>query len=185
MRRMQSATRSLNGALPLALLLALSSCKRQDMYTQSKILTWDHSGFFENGSSMRKPVAGTVARNLSNGPAPAPVVIDAALLERGQQRFTIFCTPCHGRAGNGEGPIVQRGFPHPPSFVTGKLRTANAQVFYDAITHGYGVMYSFADRVPPADRWAITAYIRALQLSQNADAAKLPAQDQARLAAAR
>ncbi len=134
---------------------------------------------------MQPPVAGTVARDAPNGPCRRPRSIDAALLERGHERFEIFCTPCHGRAGNGEGMIVQRGFPHPPSFVEGALRTAKAQVFYDAITNGYGAMYSFADRVAPADRWAIIAYIRALQLSQNADPASLPAPDRAQLEAAK
>ena len=167
------------------LLLALPGCKKEDMYTQSRFLSWDHTSFFANGAAMRKPVTGTVSRNSENGPAPEPAVITAALLQRGQQRFGIFCTPCHGRLANGDGMIVQRGFPHPPSFVTGRLRAADAKTFYDAITNGYGVMYSFADRVLPSDRWAIIAYIRALQLSQNADASKLPAEDQARLADAK
>jgi mono/diheme cytochrome c family protein len=173
------------GLAAISLLLVLSACKRLDMYTQSKVLTWDHSSVFKNGSSMREPVQGTVARNSPNGSAPEPGIIDAALLARGRKNFDIFCTPCHGRAGNGEGMIIHRGFPHPPSFVEGKLRTADAQTFYNTITNGYGVMYSFADRVPPADRWAITAYIRALQLSQNADPTKLPAEDQAHLAKVR
>ena len=169
----------------LGLLTVVPGCKRQDMYTQDRSQTWDHNRFFADGSSMRHPVAGTVARNSPNGPVRPPAVIDAALLGRGQQRFEIFCTPCHGRAGNGEGMIVQRGFPHPPSFVEGRLRTADAGVFFDAITNGYGAMYSYADRVSPSDRWAIIAYIRALQFSQNADAARLPAEDRTRLAAVR
>ena len=173
------------GLASISLLLAISACKKADMYTQSHVETWDHSGFFNNGASMRKPVQGTVARNGPNGSAAEPSTIDAALLARGQQRFDIFCSPCHGRAANGEGMIVQRGFPHPPSFVTGNLRTAKAQLFYDTITNGHGVMYSFADRVSPADRWAIVAYIRALQLSQSADPSKLPPGDRARLAALR
>jgi len=131
----------------------------------------------------RHPVAGTVARVAPNPPAAQPTTTDAALLARGQERFGIFCTPCHGRAGNGEGMIVQRGFTHPSSFVEGKLREAKTQVFYDAITNGYGAMYSFADRLSPADRWAVIAYIRALQLSQNADVAALPAEDRAQLEA--
>lgn len=168
----------------LPLLLA-TACKRQDMYTQARSQTWDRNAFFADGTSMRHPVAGTVARDAPNPPVAAPAVIDAALLARGQQRFGIYCTPCHGRAGNGEGMIVQRGFPHPPSFVEGKLREAKAKVFYDAITDGKGKMYSFADRVSPADRWAVIAYIRTLQLSQNADAATLPPEDRARLEASR
>ena len=171
------------GLAALAALATLSACKRQDMYTQQLTRTWDHSAFFDDAASMRKPVAGTVARDMPNPPVAAPAVIDARLLARGAERFAIFCTPCHGAAGNGEGMIVQRGFPHPPSFVEGALRQAKAGVFYDAITHGYGAMYSFADRVSPADRWAIIAYIRALQLSQNAEAASLPAQDRTGLIA--
>ena len=169
----------------LSLLAAASACKRQDMYTQDRSQNWDRNDFFADGSSMRHPVAGTVARDAPNGPVAPPRIIDAALLARGQQRFEIYCTPCHGAAGNGEGMIVQRGFPHPPSFVQGRLRMADAKLFYDAITNGYGAMYSYADRVSPADRWAIIAYIRALQLSQNAEAARLPPSDRTRLAAIR
>jgi mono/diheme cytochrome c family protein len=115
---------------------------------------------------------------------PAPTVITAALLERGHERYDIFCTPCHGRAGNGAGMIVQRGFEHPPSLVEGELRTADNKVFYDTITKGYGAMYSFDTRVDPADRWAIIAYIRALQRSQNTAVASLPPEAQAKLEAA-
>ncbi len=171
--------------LALALPLALAGCKREDMYTQNSYRTWDRSTFFKNGMSMRQPVAGTVARDAPSPPAAEPATIDAALLDRGHERFGIFCTPCHGRAGNGEGMIVQRGFPHPPSFVEGRLRTAKAQVFWDAITNGHGAMYSYADRVAPADRWAIIAYVRALQLSQNADPGSLPESDRAQLSATR
>ena len=112
-----------------AMLAALAGCKRADMYTQDSLRNWDRSAFFKDGTVMRHPVPGTVARDEPNGPAPEPTTIDAALLERGKQRYEIFCTPCHGRAGNGEGMIVQRGFPQPPSFVEGTLRTAKAAVF--------------------------------------------------------
>ena len=97
---------------------------------------------------------------------PPPVTL--ALLERGQQRFRIFCTPCHSELGDGNGMIVQRGFPPPPSYHSDRLRQAPVQHFYDVITQGWGTMYSFAYRVPPQDRWAIAAYIRALQRSQDA-----------------
>ncbi len=173
-------TRNILLLLPL---LVFVGCKRQDMYTQTRSQTWDRNAFFADGTSMRHPVAGTIARDAPNPPVAPPATIDAALLARGQERFGIFCTPCHGRAGNGEGMIVQRGFTHPPSFVEGELREAKTKVFYDAITYGHGAMYSFADRVSPADRWAVIAYIRALQLSQNADVASLPAEDRARLEA--
>jgi mono/diheme cytochrome c family protein len=103
-------------------------------------------------------------------PATAPPVT-LALIERGQERFRIYCTPCHSELGDGNGMIVQRGFPPPPSYHIARLRDAPVQHFYDVITNGYGVMYSFANRVQPADRWAIAAYIRALQRSQNASSA--------------
>jgi mono/diheme cytochrome c family protein len=105
---------------------------------------------------------------------PVPPALTMALLERGQQRFNIDCSPCHGRSGQGDGTIVQRGFPHPPSYFSEKLRDAPNQHFYDVITHGYGVMYPYADRVEPADRWAITAYIRALQASASASLSDVP-----------
>lgn len=174
-----------SGVAALCLLAALAGCKRQDMYTQDSSRTWDRNSFFADGASMRHPVAGTVGRDESNRPVPPPAMIDAKLLARGAERFGIFCTPCHGRAANGGGMIVLRGFPQAPSFVEGELRTAKASVFYDAITNGYGVMYSYATRISPADRWAIIAYIRALQLSQNADVAGLAPEDHARLEASR
>jgi mono/diheme cytochrome c family protein len=89
------------------------------------------------------------------------------LLARGQQRFDIYCAPCHSRAGDGDGMIARRGFPHPPSYHQPRLREAPDRHFYDVMTNGYGIMRSYADRVPPEDRWAIVAYVRALQLSQN------------------
>ena len=107
-------------------------------------------------------------------PTTAPP-ITAALLARGQERYRIYCTPCHAELGDGDGMIVQRGFKHPPSYHEQRLREAPVEYFYDVITNGYGAMYSFAARVAPRDRWAIVAYIRALQLSQNASAADLSA----------
>jgi mono/diheme cytochrome c family protein len=111
----------------------------------------------------------------------APFPVDRLVLERGQQRYRIFCTPCHGELGDGHGVIVKRGFTPPPSFAIERLRAERLGHFFQVITHGHGVMYSYASRVPPRDRWAIAAYIRALQLSQYAAAADLPAEDQARL----
>ena len=96
-----------------------------------------------------------------------PPPLSLALLQRGQQRFRIDCTPCHSELGDGHGMIVQRGFPAPPSYHSDRLRQAPTQHFYDVMTHGFGAMYSFAGRVSPRDRWAIAAYIRALQLSQH------------------
>lgn len=111
-----------------------------------------------------------------------PLPLTLALLRRGQQRFDIDCAPCHGRSGDGGGMIVRRGFPAPPSYHSARLRRAPDSHFYQVITHGYGVMYPYADRVAPRDRWAIVAYIRALQLSQHAPADRLDAQDLRKLA---
>ena len=126
------------------------------------------------------------------GPIPAGVVghgttpvvppaVTMALLERGQQRFRIYCTPCHSELGDGHGMIVQRGFPAPPSYHIDRLRDAPVEHFYDVVTNGYGAMYSFAYRVQPVDRWAIAAYIRALQRSQDATVADLTPEQQASL----
>ena len=119
------------------------------------------------------PPAHTVARDQDLSPPPPPAVT-LALLKRGQQRFDIDCAPCHSRVGDGNGMIVQRGFPHPPSYYSDALRNAPNQHFYDVITHGYGVMFPYADRVDPADRWAIVAYIRALQASGSGSLADVP-----------
>ncbi len=110
-----------------------------------------------------------------------PLPPTAALLQRGRERFDIYCAPCHGRSGYGDGMVVRRGFPAPPSYHTDALRHAPDSHFYQVITHGYGVMYPYAARVSPRDRWAIVAYIRALQLSQHAPRDVLTAQDLARL----
>lgn len=172
-------------ALLLAALTLLAGCNREDMYVQRYIRNWDRNSFFAHGQAMRYPPEGTVARVPYQAEVAAPTVVTAALLERGQQRYEIFCTPCHGRAGNGEGMIVRRGFPQPPSFVEGSLRTAENKVFYDAITKGYGAMYPFDTRVSPADRWAVIAYIRALQRSQNTAVASLPPETRTALEATR
>jgi hypothetical protein len=103
------------------------------------------------------------------------------VLERGQERFRIFCTPCHGELGNGRGIVVLRGFNPPPSFHIDRLRNESVGHFFDVMTRGFGTMYSYAARVPPRDRWCIAAYIRALQLSQHATAALLPAEDRSQL----
>jgi mono/diheme cytochrome c family protein len=107
-------------------------------------------------------------RNANAARYASPVPTTMALLTRGRERFDIDCAPCHGRSGDGQGMVVQRGFPSPPSFHTDKLRLAPDSHVYQVITQGYGVMYPYGDRVAPADRWAIVAYVRALQLSQHA-----------------
>jgi mono/diheme cytochrome c family protein len=118
------------------------------------------------------PPAGTVATDDKLTHPPPSVTL--ALLTRGRERFNIYCAPCHAYDGSGDGMIVQRGFPHPPSYHIERLREAPVQHFYDVITNGYGVMFSYAARVAPPDRWAIIAYIRALQTSTLANAADLP-----------
>ncbi len=106
-----------------------------------------------------------------------PLPITMKLLKRGREQFNVYCAPCHSRAGDGDGMIARRGFPHPPSYHTARLRNAPDSHFYQVMTHGYGVMYPYAARVSPHDRWAIVAYIRALQLSQHTPVADLSSAD--------
>jgi mono/diheme cytochrome c family protein len=149
--------------LPILLALALlSGC--DDMTVQPNAKRYSHD------AQMVQPADGTVP--FHDEPVTPPR-LDLALIERGQDRFRIYCTPCHSELGDGNGMIVQRGFPAPPSYHIDRLREAPTQHFYDVITHGYGAMYSFAARVAPRDRWAIAAYIRALQASQNGTAQDL------------
>lgn len=168
-------------AFAAALVLALAGCGEANMFTQGKSQTWDRNEVLPKKTSMQPPVAGTVPRDEPNQPVPQPPTITAALVQRGHERYDIYCTPCHGLAGNADGMIVQRGFPKPPLFTSDRLMKAKSQLFYDAITNGKGAMYSYADRVPPPDRWAIAAYIRALQISQKPVVADLPPPDQAAL----
>ena len=163
------------------LLLGLATCRSEDMFNQQKAVPWAAFFFFRHHMTMQPPAPGTVARNAPDAPVPQPPTITDAMLQRGQQRFDIYCTPCHGASGDGEGMIVQRSFPKPPVLFSDELMKAKAQHFFDVITNGHGVMYGYADRVKPADRWAIIAYIRALQRSQHAKVASLPQQDKDRL----
>jgi len=169
-------------ALLLGLLLGLTGCDQPRMRHQPKYLPYQAAPDFKQGYAALHPPANTVARDtLPPGmPAPRPPTT-LALLRRGQDRFDAFCAPCHNELGDGRGMIVQRGFPSPPSFHSERLRQLNDEQIYDVITHGYGIMYSYADRVPGSDRWAIIAYIRALQLSQHANVAELPADIRAQL----
>lgn len=146
-----------NTILLLACMTTLGACN--DMATQPK-----QKAYSPNPGPAEVP-PGTV--QYQDEPVQAPPVT-LALLQRGQERFRIYCTPCHSELGNGHGMVVQRGFPPPPSYHIDRLRQAPVQHFYDVITNGHGAMYSFAERVQPADRWAIAAYIRALQRSQHA-----------------
>lgn len=161
--------------LVLAGAAALAACD-QRMISQPYDKPYEPSRLFPNGRVAQHPVPGTVARTepvAVLAPAAKPP-ITAALLKRGRERYDAFCAPCHSRTGDGDGMIVQRGFPRPPSYHSEALRNAPDELFVEVITHGYGAMYSYADRVPVDDRWAIAAYIRALQLSRQAPVAELP-----------
>ncbi len=188
--------------LSLIVLLMLPGCERamHNMYDQPRYQGLRASTLFADGASARprvpgtEPVAQGVIASTSSGRAGTssadiaederaqviPYPITAQLLERGRERFDIYCAPCHSPLGDGDGRVPRRGFPHPPSYHIDRLRNAPDRHFYDVITQGYGIMYSYADRVVPSDRWAIVAYIRALQLSQYARLSDLAPEDRQR-----
>jgi len=172
--------------LGLALLVAASGC-RQNMHNQHKVKTYGPSTFFADGQGARPIPAHTVARgdlregfvytglDADNKPvAEMPFPVTRELLLRGQESFNIYCSPCHGRLGNAQGMIPQRGFKQPTSYHIERLRTAPVGYFFNVMTEGYGVMPTYAPQIPVADRWAIAAWIRVLQYSQNAKLAELP-----------
>jgi len=178
------------------LALAATVACRQDMHDQPKYIPLRPSDFFSDGRSERPLVEGSVARGhlkddvafyTGKGPDgkpidafPFPVTKD--VIERGQQRFNIYCTPCHGHLGNGDGMIPRRGFRHPPSYHQDRLRNVPNGYIFDVISAGFGAMQDYAAQIEPRDRWAIVAYIRALQLSQNASMADVPAEARGALA---
>ncbi|WP_058545212.1 MULTISPECIES: c-type cytochrome [Pseudomonas] len=145
------------------------------MSRQRKAKDQGGSEFFSDGKVNQSPPAGTIARGALERAAVLQKrpPMSQALLDRGQERFDIYCSPCHGLAGDGNGTVVARGFPKPPDFTEQRLREAPDRHLVDVMTYGYGQMYSYAARVEPADRWAIVAYIRALQLSRHAEADRL------------
>lgn len=163
------------------LLAAALTAACDNMISQPKPKTLAPSAFFPDGRSARVPPADTAARGEDDGPGPFPVRIDARALARGRERYAIYCSPCHGALGDGRGMIPRRGFPQPPSYHQDRLRAAPDSHFEEVMEKGYGVMYSYGDRVTPADRRAIIAYIRVLQYSRWAKAADLPASDRAEL----
>lgn len=179
--------RALVPTLLLASMLILAGC-RQDMHDQPRFKPLARSDFYADLRSARPPVEGTVARGelrddsylysgkLGNDPGDyMPFPVTAELLARGQQRYDIYCAPCHSRVGDGNGVIPSRGFPRkPPSYHIERLRKAPLGYFFDVITNGFGSMPDYASQIAPRDRWAIVAYIRALQLSQGATRADVP-----------
>jgi len=177
------------------MLLFCAGC-RQDMHVQPRYNPYDPTDFFPDGQSARTPVAGTVPRgDLASGPQELlytgkvngavmdefPFPVTRAVLERGRERFNIYCEPCHGMTGDGDGMIVQRGFRHPPSLHSDNLRSAPAGHFFDVISNGFGVMYPYGYRIVPPDRWAIVSYIRALQLSRKASINDVPEAEREKL----
>jgi mono/diheme cytochrome c family protein len=173
--------------------VALAGC-RQDMHDAPRYEPLEANAFFANGSASRMLVANTVPRgllredtHLNEGRVDGqvatslPMPVTAAMMARGQERFNVFCSPCHGPTGSGNGMVVQRGFRAPPSYHEDRLRNAPVGYFFDVMTNGFGAMNDYASQVPVADRWAIAAYIRALQLSQRATVADVPADRRAEL----
>ena len=176
-------------ALTAALLAVCASACRQDMHDQPKYIPLRPSNFFGDGRSARPLIEGTVARGhleddnaffTGRGPDGKfvnefPFPVTKAVMERGQNRFNIYCAPCHDRLGNGDGKIVRRGYRHPPSYHIDRLREVPNGYIYDVISSGFGAMPDYAAQIHPADRWAIVAYVRALQLAQNGKIDDVPA----------
>jgi len=177
-----------------AAMLVLGSACRQDMHDQPKYQPLERSTFFLDQQASRTPVAGTVARGelrddtlLYTGKVDGqdatifPFSVDETVMARGQQRFNIYCSPCHGRTGMGDGMVVRRGYRRPPSFADERLRQAPIGHFFDVITNGFGAMPDYAMQISAADRWAIGAYVRALQLSAHATIDDVPSAERGRL----
>jgi len=170
------------GALAASLFLLAGCSLKQDMAEQPKDRPLWPSDFFTDGRSARPLVENTVARGAvvedemtvgkESNAFPLPLNMD--LLERGENRYKIFCSPCHGLQGDGNGMVAMRGMKHPPSYHQDRLRQVPNGYIYDVITNGFGAMLGYSSQVPPRDRWAIVAYLRALQLSRNAKVSELP-----------
>ena len=165
------------------------------MHDQPKYIALRPSSFFNDGRSERPSVDGAIARGHLNDDVALdtgkgadgkpldtfPFPVTKEVIERGRARFNIYCTPCHDRTGNGNGMIVRRGFRKPPSYHIDRLRQVPHGHIYDVITNGFGAMPDYAAQIPPHDRWTIVAYVRALQLSQNATVNDVPADARAQL----
>jgi hypothetical protein len=191
---LRAAARRVPAALVFGVaLVAVAGC-RQDMHDQPKIKVYREADFFADRRGGRPIPEGTVARGFLNedrhfytgqvgeefsNEFPFPVTRE--VLERGRQQFNIFCAPCHGQTGLGNGMVVQRGFRPPPSFDNETIRNQAVGYWFDVMTNGFGAMPDYRAQVAPADRWAIAGYIRALQLSQRANLADLPADVRSRI----
>jgi mono/diheme cytochrome c family protein len=183
---MTSTSRILAIACAAAAVSFTAGCQylRQDMADQPKNRPLSPSEFFADGRSERPLVENTVARGsiaddalvVAKDSNAFPLPVDGKLLERGEERYQIFCSPCHGLQGDGNGMISMRGVKRPPSYHQDRLRQLPNGYFYDVISNGFGQMYSYSAQIPPRDRWAIIAYLRALQLSRNAKVRELPAE---------
>jgi mono/diheme cytochrome c family protein len=198
MRRAAVHARKLTLAGLAAAALASTAC-RQDMYNQPKYRPLAENEFFADRAASRPLPPHTIPRGYLEADtvfftgknddgtlsATFPLPVTKDLLKRGQERFNIYCSVCHGDSGDGDGMIVQRGYPPPPSYHIDRLRNAPPGYLYSVITDGYGIMYSYASRVEPRDRWAIAAYIRALQLSRNGRVEDLTAGQRAALEGAK
>jgi mono/diheme cytochrome c family protein len=178
----------------IGFLSSVTAACRQDMHDQPKYRPYRESSFFADDLSARPVVAGTVPRGHLNDDALLytgkdngaiatvfPFPVDNSVMARGQERFNIFCAPCHGRTGLGDGMVVQRGYRRPPRLDDQRLRDAPVGHFFDVMTNGFGAMPDYAVQVRARDRWAIAAYIRALQLSSQAPVAEVPAAERSRL----
>ena len=174
--------------------VAFAAACRQDMHDQPKYTPFKASDFFADQRSARPLIEGTVAQGqlfedellytgrMGGQPSTVfPFAIDDAMMRRGRERYDIYCSPCHGLTGEGDGMVVQRGYRRPPSFIADRLRQAPPGHIYDVITNGFGAMPDYAAQVPVRDRWAIAGYIRALQLSQYAAAAELSSEARGQL----
>jgi mono/diheme cytochrome c family protein len=190
--------------LVIAGALGVSGC-RQDMHDQQKVEPLEGTPFFTDGRGSRQPVEGTVSRGqlhedrhywegryAADGTGPAgepvdsfPMPVTREMLARGRERYDIYCTPCHSRTGDGDGMIVRRGYQRPPTFHSDALRNQKVGHLFEVIGKGLGAMPAYAAQIPVADRWAIVAYLRALQRSQQASIDDVPEADRAKLLAAK
>lgn len=188
LRRARSWRRGFSPAIAVACLAVISTACRQDMHDAPRVEAYEATDAFPDGRGNRQLVEGTVARGWLNddellttgkvGGTVAdqfPFPVTRQVLELGRQRYNAYCTPCHGQTGQGNGMVVQRGFKAPPSFHDDRLRNSPAGYYFDVMTNGFGVMSDYRSQVEVRERWAIAAYIRALQLSQRATVADVPA----------